>query len=156
KVIELVTKAPKSDPEDRKKGSEKGSRGAVENDRDRKRLNLWRCHPDLNWGMVVLQTTALPLGYGTEGLSSSTITRCAEPPSAPSPPGSSLGPPLGIRFPAGDDLENAHGVDAFLALIDVGVMCARRRATQTFSDCGSVCPRCRALHRGMLSPPRRE
>jgi hypothetical protein len=26
-----------------------------------------RCHPDLNWGMVVLQTTALPLGYGTDG-----------------------------------------------------------------------------------------
>jgi hypothetical protein len=29
-------------------------------------LRCWRCHPDLNWGMVVLQTTALPLGYGTE------------------------------------------------------------------------------------------
>ena len=28
---------------------------------------IWRSHPDLNWGMVVLQTTALPLGYGTEG-----------------------------------------------------------------------------------------
>ena len=24
-----------------------------------------RCHPDLNWGMKVLQTFALPLGYGT-------------------------------------------------------------------------------------------
>lgn len=28
---------------------------------------LWRSHPDLNWGMVVLQTTALPLGYGSKG-----------------------------------------------------------------------------------------
>ena len=26
---------------------------------------LWRCHPDLNRGMKVLQTFALPLGYGT-------------------------------------------------------------------------------------------
>src|SRR5690349_988866 len=26
----------------------------------------WRCHPDLNRGMTVLQTVALPLGYGTE------------------------------------------------------------------------------------------
>ena len=25
-----------------------------------------RCHPDLNWGMTVLQTVALPLGDGTE------------------------------------------------------------------------------------------
>ena len=25
---------------------------------------LWRRHPDLNWGMRVLQTLALPLGYG--------------------------------------------------------------------------------------------
>ena len=25
----------------------------------------WRCHPDLNRGMKVLQTFALPLGYGT-------------------------------------------------------------------------------------------
>ena len=24
----------------------------------------WRRHPDLNWGMRVLQTLALPLGYG--------------------------------------------------------------------------------------------
>src|SRR6266542_1706737 len=31
-----------------------------------------RCHPDLNRGMVVLQTTALPLGYGTECGASST------------------------------------------------------------------------------------
>ena len=25
----------------------------------------WRYHPDLNWGVKVLQTLALPLGYGT-------------------------------------------------------------------------------------------
>ena len=25
----------------------------------------WRCHPDSNWGIKVLQTFALPLGYGT-------------------------------------------------------------------------------------------
>ena len=25
----------------------------------------WRYHPDLNWGITVLQTVALPLGYGT-------------------------------------------------------------------------------------------
>ena len=24
---------------------------------------LWRRHPDLNWGIKVLQTSALPLGY---------------------------------------------------------------------------------------------
>ncbi len=24
---------------------------------------IWRRHPDLNWGMRVLQTLALPLGY---------------------------------------------------------------------------------------------
>ena len=28
-------------------------------------LLLWRCHPDLNWGVKVLQTFALPLGHGT-------------------------------------------------------------------------------------------
>ena len=27
-------------------------------------LGLWRRHPDLNWGIKVLQTSALPLGYG--------------------------------------------------------------------------------------------
>ena len=27
----------------------------------------WRCHPDLNWGMELLQSSALPLGYGTAG-----------------------------------------------------------------------------------------
>ena len=26
-------------------------------------LSYWRRHPDLNWGMKVLQTSALPLGY---------------------------------------------------------------------------------------------
>ena len=25
-----------------------------------------RCHPDSNWRMMVLQTIALPLGYGTK------------------------------------------------------------------------------------------
>ena len=28
--------------------------------------NFWRCRPDLNRGMKVLQTFALPLGHGTE------------------------------------------------------------------------------------------
>jgi hypothetical protein len=29
-------------------------------------VNLsWRCHPDLNWGVELLQSSALPLGYGT-------------------------------------------------------------------------------------------
>ena len=28
-------------------------------------LFLWRCHPDLNWGVELLQSSALPLGYGT-------------------------------------------------------------------------------------------
>ena len=27
---------------------------------------FWRRHPDLNWGIKVLQTSALPLGYGAE------------------------------------------------------------------------------------------
>ena len=26
---------------------------------------FWRCRPDLNWCIAVLQTAALPLGYGT-------------------------------------------------------------------------------------------
>ena len=29
-----------------------------------KRDKKWRRHPDLNWGVKVLQTSALPLGYG--------------------------------------------------------------------------------------------
>jgi hypothetical protein len=33
----------------------------------------------LNRGIVVLQTTALPLGYGTEGQSSSTLGEFPEP-----------------------------------------------------------------------------
>ena len=28
--------------------------------------SLWRRHPDLNWGIKVLQTSALPLGYVAE------------------------------------------------------------------------------------------
>ena len=28
------------------------------------RFHFWRRHPDLNWGVRVLQTLALPLGYG--------------------------------------------------------------------------------------------
>ena len=27
-------------------------------------VDFWRHHPDLNWGIKVLQTSALPLGYG--------------------------------------------------------------------------------------------
>ena len=27
---------------------------------------VWRRHPDLNWGIRILQTLALPLGYGAE------------------------------------------------------------------------------------------
>ena len=30
---------------------------------------FWRRHPDLNWGIKVLQTSALPLGYGAIQLS---------------------------------------------------------------------------------------
>ena len=29
-------------------------------------LPYWRRHPDLNWGIKVLQTSALPLGYVAE------------------------------------------------------------------------------------------
>ena len=29
-------------------------------------LTFWRRHPDLNWGIRILQTLALPLGYGAE------------------------------------------------------------------------------------------
>ena len=28
-------------------------------------MSIWRCHPDLNWGVELLQSSALPLGYGT-------------------------------------------------------------------------------------------
>ena len=28
-------------------------------------FSCWRCRPDLNWCVAVLQTAALPLGYGT-------------------------------------------------------------------------------------------
>ena len=27
-------------------------------------VTFWRCHPDSNWRIKVLQTFALPLGYG--------------------------------------------------------------------------------------------
>ena len=37
---------------------------------------IWRCHPDSNWGIKVLQTLALPLGDGTEyGAENETRTR---------------------------------------------------------------------------------
>ena len=29
-------------------------------------IQVWRHHPDLNWGIKVLQTSALPLGYGAK------------------------------------------------------------------------------------------
>lgn len=29
---------------------------------------LWRHHPDLNWGIKLLQSSALPLGYGAENI----------------------------------------------------------------------------------------
>src|SRR4051812_25828667 len=51
-----------------------------------------RSHPDLNWGMVVLQTTALPLGYGSVGESSST------PATAPELGARATPHALGIRF----------------------------------------------------------
>ena len=28
-------------------------------------FTIWRCHPDLNWGVELLQSSALPLGYVT-------------------------------------------------------------------------------------------
>ena len=37
---------------------------------------VWRYHPDLNWGVELLQSSALPLGYGTEtGASDEARTR---------------------------------------------------------------------------------
>ena len=35
------------------------------NSQNRSSVSYWRRHPDLNWGIKVLQTSALPLGYGT-------------------------------------------------------------------------------------------
>ena len=29
-------------------------------------VDFWRHHPESNWGIKVLQTSALPLGYGAE------------------------------------------------------------------------------------------
>ena len=42
---------------------------SLKKERASQRLALsffWRRHPDLNWGITVLQTSALPLGYGAE------------------------------------------------------------------------------------------
>ena len=42
---------------------------SLKKERASQRLALsffWRRHPDLNWGIKVLQTSALPLGYGAE------------------------------------------------------------------------------------------
>ena len=33
------------------------------NSQNRSSVSCWRRHPDLNWGIKVLQTSALPLGY---------------------------------------------------------------------------------------------
>ena len=38
---------------------------ALENPERWRIRDFWRYRPDLNWGMRVLQTLALPLGYGT-------------------------------------------------------------------------------------------
>ena len=38
-------------------------------------LFFWRRHPDLNWGVEVLQTCALPLGYGAVGAEDEIRTR---------------------------------------------------------------------------------
>ena len=46
--------------------SKKGICGEQDNPDARIALFQWRCHPDLNRGMKVLQTFALPLGYGTK------------------------------------------------------------------------------------------
>ncbi len=45
---------------------QKGICGEQDNPDARIALFQWRCHPDLNRGMKVLQTFALPLGYGTQ------------------------------------------------------------------------------------------
>ena len=39
----------------------------IEKEKTRSRVSFffWRYRPDLNWGMRVLQTLALPLGHGT-------------------------------------------------------------------------------------------
>ena len=41
-------------------------RFAIKNCRIHNTAVWWRRHPDLNWGIRVLQTRALPLGYGAE------------------------------------------------------------------------------------------
>ena len=39
--------------------------------------SFWRHHPDSDWGIKVLQTSALPLGYGAITLYNMKRTRCA-------------------------------------------------------------------------------
>ena len=38
---------------------------------------FWRHHPDLNWGIKLLQSFALPLGYGATHLSTLISVRCS-------------------------------------------------------------------------------
>ena len=38
---------------------------------------FWRHHPDLNWGIKLLQSFALPLGYGATRLSTLMSVRCS-------------------------------------------------------------------------------
>ena len=50
-----------------KPNSTRRRRISLKKERASQRLALsffWRRHPDLNWGIKVLQTSALPLGYG--------------------------------------------------------------------------------------------
>ena len=42
-------------------------------------LPYWRRHPDLNWGIKVLQTSALPLGYVANNLERKTRFELATP-----------------------------------------------------------------------------
>ena len=50
---------------------QKGTPGEREAKQKGHRINMrcpssdWRCHPDSNWGVELLQSSALPLGYGT-------------------------------------------------------------------------------------------
>ena len=39
----------------------------------------WRCHPDLNWGIKVLQTSALPLGYVASRIGAGNEIRTRDP-----------------------------------------------------------------------------
>ena len=38
-------------------------------------FDYWRRHPESNWGIGVLQTPALPLGYVADGAENGTRTR---------------------------------------------------------------------------------